>query len=116
MITQDQTYQAIGYVMTSQLDGEKALKKKMAPKGLAKFLGKNRNLPFLQGYITCDTPNSNLYEFNGNFNFTKGNEYSSEVFSLTENNLLLKGSIISNTDWVVGIVVYTGDDTKLMMN
>lgn len=30
--------------------------------------------------------------------------------------MLLKGSILCNTDWVVGIVVYTGHDTKLMQN
>lgn len=35
---------------------------------------------------------------------------------LTENQLLLKGSNLKNTEWVVGIVVYSGTDTKLMQN
>ena len=30
--------------------------------------------------------------------------------------MLLKGSILKNTEWVVGFVVYTGKETKLMMN
>lgn len=29
---------------------------------------------------------------------------------------MLKGSKLKNTDWVVGIVVYTGTETKLMQN
>ena len=35
---------------------------------------------------------------------------------LQEKNLLLRGSILRNTDWVVGLVVYSGHDTKIMMN
>ena len=46
---------------------------------------------------------------------TKGSTYG-EVFSLSENQLLLKGSILRNTEWIVGIVVYSGTDTKLMQN
>lgn len=35
---------------------------------------------------------------------------------LTPKNLLLRGSKLKNTEWVVGIVVYTGNDTKIMKN
>jgi len=38
------------------------------------------------------------------------------VFSLNENHLLLKGAKLKNTKWIVGFVVYTGNDTKLMQN
>lgn len=38
------------------------------------------------------------------------------VFSLNQNQLLLKGSKLMNTDWIVGTVVYSGLDTKLMQN
>ena len=36
--------------------------------------------------------------------------------ALTANQLLLKGANLKNTEWVVGFVIFTGDDTKLMMN
>lgn len=37
-------------------------------------------------------------------------------FNLDENQLLLKGAQLANTDWVVGLVVYTGKETKIMQN
>lgn len=70
----------------------------------------------MNGYIVCDTPNSELYEFRGNLNLTDGTSYTHDVLSLTESQLLLKGSKLKNTDWVIGIVVYSGNDTKLMQN
>lgn len=36
--------------------------------------------------------------------------------SLNADNILLKGSILRNTDFVYGICVYTGHHTKIMMN
>ena len=36
--------------------------------------------------------------------------------SLGFENFLLRGSSLRNTDWVVGVVVYTGHDTKIMRN
>jgi magnesium-transporting ATPase (P-type) len=32
------------------------------------------------------------------------------------NQLLLRGSSLRNTEYVVGVVVYAGHDTKMMMN
>ena len=32
------------------------------------------------------------------------------------NNFLLRGTILKNTGYVVGVVVYAGDDTKIMLN
>lgn len=36
--------------------------------------------------------------------------------ALSANQLLLKGSILKNTLYIIGFVVYTGNDTRLMMN
>lgn len=36
--------------------------------------------------------------------------------SLNVENLLLRGSSLKNTEWVLGLVVYSGHQTKIMMN
>lgn len=38
------------------------------------------------------------------------------VEPITINELLLRGCAIRNTDWVLGIVIFTGEDTKIMLN
>lgn len=39
-----------------------------------------------------------------------------KAVELTHKNLLLRGSVLKNTEFVIGIVVYTGHNTKIMMN
>jgi phospholipid-transporting ATPase len=36
--------------------------------------------------------------------------------SLSADNLLLRGSSVQNIEWVYGIVVYSGHETKIMKN
>jgi len=35
---------------------------------------------------------------------------------IDEDNLLLRGSVLRNTDFIIGMVLYTGPDTKIMLN
>lgn len=37
-------------------------------------------------------------------------------FKTTLNQFMLRGSVLSNTDWIIGMVVYAGHDTKLLRN
>jgi len=52
-----------------------------------------------------------LYEFKGVLNL-KG----VDQVVLTEDSLLLRGARLKNTTWIHGIVVYSGSDTKLILN
>ena len=36
--------------------------------------------------------------------------------ALDENQILLRGSSLRNTEWIYGVAVYTGHDSKVMMN
>ena len=36
--------------------------------------------------------------------------------ALEADNLCLRGSSLRNTEWIVGVAVFTGHDTKVMMN
>ena len=74
----------------------------------------NSNGITLEGIIQCDLPNPSLYMLNGRTNMRLngiGNE-----FPLDAKNLLLKGAKLRNTEWIIGIVIYTGHNCKLMKN
>lgn len=36
--------------------------------------------------------------------------------SLSMDNILLKGSTLRNTKYIIGIIIYTGHETKVMLN
>ena len=110
------------YIETSSLDGEKALKPRNSFVHTAQLFAEN-GLIRLANRINCEAPNSNLYNFKGNFEFfgdlrTKSvsGEYKGTLYPLEKNHLLLAGAFLRNTDWALGVSVYTGADTKLRMN
>ena len=69
---------------------------------------------YIGGIGTCDLPNPALYSLNGKFNLLINGE--SIEFPLEAKNLLLKGAKLRNTDWIIGIVIYTGHNCKIMKN
>ena len=74
----------------------------------------NTNIITIEGIIQCDLPNPSLYMLNGKANM-RFNGIGNE-FPLDAKNLLLKGAKLRNTDWIIGIVIYTGHNCKLMKN
>ena len=65
----------------------------------------------LIGTIECELPNRNLYDFAGTFK-TNTAEYP---IPLGPDQILLRGSQLKNTEWIYGVVIYSGQETKLMM-
>lgn len=57
-----------------------------------------------------EPPSAELYQFTGKL------VVRNKTFALNANQILLKGSYLRNTDWIVGYCIYTGLDTRLMMN
>ena len=118
------------YVETSSLDGEKTLKLKVANKytqgfisddidsnkGIEKIIQPKKYL--FKGYIRINSPNSNLNYINGTFHpkFKKNNTFIEQDINICSNELLLKGSVLKNTNWIIGIVVYTGMNNKIILN
>jgi phospholipid-translocating ATPase len=82
--------------------------------------------------IDSEPPHANLYSYNGVLQYSSkadgpGREHpviegrqlgqaKEHKDAITINELLLRGCAIRNTQWIIGIVAYTGEDTKIMLN
>lgn len=97
----------IAYVQTMNLDGESNLKTRYARQETIPMVWDEGSY---SGTIQCEQPNRNIYEFMANM------EYNGQKFPLGQSNIILRGCQLKNTDWVVGVVVYAGQETKAMMN
>ncbi|ESP01821.1 hypothetical protein LOTGIDRAFT_225116 [Lottia gigantea] len=102
--------QAMCYIETSNLDGETNLKLRQGVTQTSKLLTSDE-LSDLRGVVECELPNRHLYEFVGNIRPSGQSAYPVGV-----DQLLLRGSILKNTNWIFGVVVYSGHQTKLMLN
>lgn len=133
----------LAYIETKQLDGESNLKVKVVPQAVSAAFPSESAVLLTKGRIECEAPNDRLYKFNGRIILEKvpspvdtplcadesdesgdgdavdernASVTLNEPISLGPENLLIRGSSIRNTEWVMGIVINTGKDTKLMQN
>uniref|UniRef100_A0A8C5N4Y1 Phospholipid-transporting ATPase n=1 Tax=Leptobrachium leishanense TaxID=445787 RepID=A0A8C5N4Y1_9ANUR len=102
--------QAMCYIETSNLDGETNLKIRQGLSQTSEMKDIDA-LMSISGKIECESPNRHLYDFNGNMRLD-----GLGTVPLGPDQILLRGAQLRNTQWVHGIVVYTGHDTKLMQN
>ncbi|XP_075564901.1 phospholipid-transporting ATPase IB isoform X2 [Pelecanus crispus] len=102
--------QAMCYIETANLDGETNLKIRQGLSQTAS-LQSREELMKVSGRIECEGPNRHLYDFTGNLRLD-----GQSPVPVGPDQILLRGAQLRNTQWVLGIVVYTGHDTKLMQN
>ena len=65
--------------------------------------------------ISCEKPNQRLYTFQGLIQGVGPNGESLDQ-GLSMNNVILRGTIVRNTERVYAVVIYAGHDTRLMQN
>uniref|UniRef100_A0A2P2LHY8 Phospholipid-transporting ATPase n=1 Tax=Rhizophora mucronata TaxID=61149 RepID=A0A2P2LHY8_RHIMU len=97
------------YVETANLDGETNLKIRKALERTWDYLTPEKASEF-KGEVQCEQPNNSLYTFTGNLIIQK------QTIPLTPNQILLRGCSLRNTEYIVGAVIFTGHETKVMMN
>ncbi|CAH1421748.1 unnamed protein product [Lactuca virosa] len=97
----------VAYVQTINLDGESNLKTRYAKQ---ETLSRIPEKDIISGLIRCEKPNRNIYGFQANI------EIDGKRLSLGPSNIVLRGCVIKNTDWAVGVAVYAGRETKAMLN
>lgn len=100
----------MAYIETSNLDGETNLKIRQAHTSTA-HLASEDDLKNFTAQIDCELPNNHLNEFHGKISL-----FSSEVYPLGLNQILLRGAKLKDTRWVFGAVIYSGHDAKLLKN
>ena len=109
------------YVETKNLDGETNLKVRQA-------LNSGRKVKHAQDcertdfIIESEPPHANLYQYSGVVRWRqrdprKPDDAGTDMAEpISINNILLRGCSLRNTEWVLGVVVFTGTETKIMMN
>ncbi|XP_041253270.1 phospholipid-transporting ATPase ID isoform X4 [Onychostruthus taczanowskii] len=97
------------YIETAELDGETNMKVRQAIPVTAE-LGDTSQLARFDGEVICEPPNNKLDKFGGTL-YWKENKYP-----LSNQNMLLRGCVLRNTEWCFGLVIFAGPDTKLMQN
>lgn len=109
------------YVETKNLDGETNLKVRHAlhcGRKIKHALDCERS----EFVIETEPPHSNLYQFSAVARWTQRDPSGADGLgtrmaeSISINNLLLRGCSLRNTDWILGVVVFTGQETKIMQN
>ena len=101
------------YMQTSNLDGETNLKERYSLDLTTLQVGEKLGMDIITksaGIIVTDFPNSNIYEING---YLRINDIKSD-FSIE--NTLLRSTQLRNVDYVIGLVIFTGKETKIMKN
>lgn len=107
-------HKGICYIETKDLDGETNLKHKQSEKSLLELGTLNNDdevLKTMKGAVVeCENPNDMLYRFEGTLHVKE------LTIGLTIDQILLRGSNLKNTDYLYGLVVFTGHETKIMKN
>jgi phospholipid-transporting ATPase len=104
---------AICYIETMNLDGETNLKVKEALEPTSK-IRTPAEFEKVRATVVCEKPNNSLYTFDGKIML--GETAGGKVLSVNVRNILLRGCMLRNTEWICGLAIFTGHDTKLMQN
>jgi len=100
----------IAFIETAALDGETNLKSRQALPEVASHCKDEQSCAAFRGFVHSEDPNQDLYNFEGRI--TVGEE--SLPLCITE--ILYRGTILRNTPFIYGFVVFTGEETKIRMN
>ena len=101
----------IAFVETKNLDGETNLKSRHAVQELS-YLTTPQDIvgspPFR---IDSEAPDVSMSKLSATVVWEDGEQQPIDI-----QTVLLRGTVIKNTAWVVGFVLYTGRDTKIVLN
>ncbi len=103
----------VAFVETKNLDGETNLKSRSACPALTHLrTPKACADPKNAFHVDCDRPDTNLYKTNATVVTNDGETRT----GVDIQSVMLRETVLRNTDWVIGIVLFTVLDAKIVMN
>ncbi|KAF9918043.1 hypothetical protein BX616_010514, partial [Lobosporangium transversale] len=102
------------YVETAALDGETNLKQRQALRATNDIIRTQEDIATFTGCAHTEQPNQDLYNFEGYLELGHGKNIPR--YPLSINQILLRGTILRNTPFVYGLVVFSGEETKIRQN
>ncbi len=101
----------VAFVETKNLDGETNLKSRNAASALTHLRSANDcTSPRNSFRIEAGRPDTNMFRLSASVRVGE-NTYPADM-----QMVLLRGTVLRNTKWVIGVVLYTGEDTKIVLN
>ncbi|KNZ81951.1 Putative phospholipid-transporting ATPase C24B11.12c, partial [Termitomyces sp. J132] len=114
----------VAFVETKNLDGETNLKSRHACAPLTHLRTAADCADVRNRFrVDADRPDVNMYKLNATLRMdskdveeTGRKKGAEETHPIDMQMTLLRGTVLRNTAWVIGIVMYTGEDTRIVMN
>lgn len=110
LLTSDGSNENEVFIETMDLDGETNLKSRIPHRKISHKMNSAIGLRDFEGNITFEDPNTDLYNFEGNVRI------ANKTYPLGPDNVIYRGSIIRNTKNLLGLVIFTGEESKIRMN
>ena len=108
----------ICYIETKNIDGETNLKYRQVNNDIKNILQNNNNFVNFNYVCVTKQPNEYIYQFSATLYEYEGNNLKDKdkYILIDEKSFLLRGSTLKQTDYIIGAVIYVGENTKSMLN
>lgn len=110
LLTSDGQNENEVFIETMDLDGETNLKSKIPVQKVSNVVNTALGLRGFHASINVEDPNADLYNFEGNI------EVGEDIYPLGPDNIIYRGSVVRNTNNLLGLVIFTGEESKIRMN
>ncbi|CAE6401386.1 unnamed protein product [Rhizoctonia solani] len=101
----------VAYVETKNLDGETNLKSRHAVPELTHLRTAHACAHASPMLLEAESPDVNMYKLNAAVLTESGKKSPVDL-----QTVFLRGTLLRNTRWAIGIVLYTGSDSKIVLN
>ncbi|EIE80028.1 hypothetical protein RO3G_04733 [Rhizopus delemar RA 99-880] len=109
------------FVETKDLDGETNLKGRQSLPDYRQIQSGTDCLDQVHFYVETKAPSPDLYQFDGTLVQLAKSEHADRWVEKSKapvdiNQILLRGHVVRNTKWAIAVVLFTGTDTKIILN